>query len=459
MKTPPNNIEMERAVLGAILLDNEALGAALETLAGVEDFYKPAHRKIYECALALFEKGEPVDALTLGEELRKRGWLQEIGGVDYLGDVMDSTPTAASVRAHARVVAEKATPRRMITVAGQAVALASEAEGDAAEVVDRIEGMILAESQRRARGVARPLAQTLAPAMRLVEELYSNKRLVTGVGTGYRDLDSLTSGLQKSDLVVIAGRPSMGKTAFALNVAQNHTRENQGAVALIFSLEMSAQQLTLRLLTCEARVSSGKLRTGFLAKSDWPELAMAAGRLHELQIYIDDTAGATVMEMRGKARRLQAEKGRLDLVVVDYLQLMSSPGKTESRVQEISTITRQLKGLAKELNCPVIAVSQLSRKTEERQGAARRPVLSDLRESGSIEQDADLVLFVYREEYYQRDNPNVQGMAEIIIGKQRNGPLGTVKLAFLKDYTRFEDMANHPHPSSPVQGEAHGGAA
>ncbi|MDH5757472.1 MAG: replicative DNA helicase, partial [Nitrospinota bacterium] len=188
-------------------------------------------------------------------------------------------------------------------------------------------------------------------------------------------------------------------------------------------------------------------------------LAMAAGRLHELQIYIDDTAGATVMEMRGKARRLQAEKGRLDLVVVDYLQLMSSPGKTESRVQEISTITRQLKGLAKELNCPVIAVSQLSRKTEERQGAARRPVLSDLRESGSIEQDADLVLFVYREEYYQRDNPNVQGMAEIIIGKQRNGPLGTVKLAFLKDYTRFEDMANHPHPSSPVQGEAHGGAA
>ena len=441
LRTPPNNVEMERAILGAFLLDNEALPKAMEALSGPEDFYKPAHRKIYECGLQLFDKSEPVDVLTLAEMLRTKGWLDEVGGVEYLGDLLDSVPTSANVRVHARVVREKAVLRRMITVAGDAVTLAYEQEEEVDMVVDEIERMIMDISQKRSRGAFQEVGPILNKAMKNIEDLYENKRLVTGVTTGYKDLDEKTAGLQKSDLIIVAGRPSMGKTAFALNIVQNYTKEVEDAVACIFSLEMSAEQLVMRVLCSEARVSSNKVRTGYLSKSDWPKLTMAAGEMYKRSIHIDDTPGMTVMDMRGKARRLQAEKGRLDLIVVDYLQLMDSRGKVESRVQEVSGITRSLKMLAKELDVPVVVISQLSRKVEDRVGGQKRPQLSDLRESGSIEQDADVVLFVYREDYYTRDKPEIENTAEIIIGKQRNGPLGLIKLTFLKDYTRFEDFA------------------
>jgi replicative DNA helicase len=438
LRTPPSNVDMERAVLGAILLDNEALPKAMEALSGAEDFYRPAHRKVYECVLRLFEKSEPVDLLTLSEALRARGWLDEVGGTPYLAELMDSTFTSANVRVHARVVREKAVLRRLITVAGDAVTLAYEREDEVDAVVDEIERMILDVSQKRARGSFQEFGAALKNAMKMVESLYENKRLVTGVTTGYKDLDEKTAGFQKSDLIIIAGRPSMGKTAFALNIVQNFTKEVDDAVVAVFSLEMSAEQLVMRLLCSEARVSSTKVRTGYINRSEWSKLALAAGSMYKRQLHIDDTPGMTVLDMRGKARRLQAEKGRLDLVVIDYLQLMDSRGKVESRVQEVSSITRSLKQLAKELNVPVVVISQLSRKVEDRVGS-KRPQLSDLRESGSIEQDADLVLFVYREEYYSKDKPETHNTAEIIIGKQRNGPLDTIKLTFLKDYTRFED--------------------
>jgi len=441
LRTPPCNVEMERAVLGAILLDNDALPKALETLSGAEDFYRPAHRKIYECILRLFEKSEPVDLLTLSETLKGKGWLEDVGGTTYLAELLDSVFTPANVRVHARVVREKAVLRRLITVAGEAVTMAYDREDEVDAVVDEIERMILEVSQKRARGSFTAIGPALNSAMKTVEGRYENKNLITGVTTGYKYLDEKTAGLQKSDLVIIAGRPSMGKTAFALNIIQNYTSAVDEAVVAVFSLEMSAEQLVMRLLSSEARVDAQKMRTGFINKGEWSKLALAAGRMYKRQVHIDDTPAMTVMEMRGKARRLQAEKGRLDLVVIDYLQLMDSPAtkRAEGRVQEISSITRSLKQLAKELAVPVVVISQLSRKVEDRVGS-KRPQLSDLRESGSIEQDADLVLFVYREEYYAKDKPEAQNIAEIIIGKQRNGPLDTIKLSFLKEYTRFENF-------------------
>ena len=441
-RVPPHNVEVERAVLGAILLDNEALPKAMEVLAGADDFYKPAHRIIYEAMLDLFEKNEPVDLLTLTEALRVRKTLNEVGGTDYLAEMMDLVPTAANVRVHGKIVREKSVLRKLISVSGEAVAIAYEQAEDVDTVVDSIERMVLDISQQRSRGTFVQVKNILKNTMKTVEQLYDNKQLITGVATGYRDLDEKTAGLQKSDLVIVAGRPSMGKTAFAFNVIQNFTKLEEEAITAVFSLEMSAEQLVMRMLCSEAKVSASKLRTGHLAHSDWPKLTMAAGSLHKRNIYIDDSPAMTVLDIRGKARRLQAERGRLDLVVIDYLQLIDSRGKVESRVQEVSAITRSLKALAKELHVPVVAISQLSRRVEERTGAHKRPQLSDLRESGSIEQDADVVLFVYREEFYNPDNVETQGVAEIIIGKQRNGPLGTVRLTFLKDFTRFEDNAS-----------------
>lgn len=437
-RTPPQNVEMEQFVLGAMLLDSEALPKVIESITGPEDFYKPSHRKIYEAALELYERNEPVDIMTVSEALRKKGTFGEVG-IDYLAELMDMVPTAANVRAHARIVREKAVLRKLITVAGEVVTLAYEESEDVEALLDRVERMVLDISQQRVRKTLVPLRSVIKDSIKTVENLYSTKQLVTGVPTGYHDLDEKTAGFQPSDLIIIAGRPSMGKTAFAINIVQNMTAINEERVAAIFSLEMSAEQLALRLLCSEAKVSGQRLRTGYLAQSDWPKLTAAAGRLHKTRIYIDDSPGQTALDIRAKARRLQAELGRLDMVVIDYLQLMSSRGRVESRVLEVSEITRSLKQLAKELNTPVIAISQLSRKVEERKGGA--PQLSDLRESGSIEQDADVVLFVYREEVYQKDRPELQGQAEIIIGKQRNGPIGAVKLAFLKDFTRFEDMA------------------
>jgi len=438
-RVPPGNVEMERAILGAILLDNEALPKAIESLAGATDFYKPAHRKIFETMLDLFERNEPVDLMTLSEALRRRNWLDEVGGVEYLAEMIDLVPTSANVRVHCRVVREKAVLRSLISVAGEAVTMAYEQAEDVDILVDEIERMVLDISQKRSRGTFLQVRNILKDTMKTVESLYDNKQLVTGVPTGYKDLDEKTAGLQKSDLIIVAGRPSMGKTAFALNVVQNYTRLQEDGVVAVFSLEMSAEQLVQRVLCSEARVSSQKLRTGYLAQSDWPKLTLAAGALYKRRIYIDDTPGQTVLDIRGKARRLMAETGRLDLVVIDYLQLMDSRRRVDSRALEVSEITRSLKKLAKELHVPVIAISQLSRKVEDRTG--NRPQLSDLRESGSIEQDADVVLFLYREEFYQKDKPEAEGIAELIIGKQRNGPVGSIKLTFLKDFTRFEDFS------------------
>jgi replicative DNA helicase len=430
---------MEQFVLGAILLDREALPKVIEAITGSEDFYKPSHRKIYEAALDLYERNEPVDIMTVSEALRKKGTFGEVG-IEYLAELVDMVPTSANVAAHARIVKEKAVLRKLITVAGEVVTLAFEESEDVEALLDKVERMVLDISQQRVRKTLVPLRSVIMDSIKTVETLYQTKQLVTGAPTGYKDLDEKTAGLQPSDLIIIAGRPSMGKTAFAMNIVQNMTTINEESVAAIFSLEMSAEQLALRLLCAEAKVSGQRLRTGYLAQSDWPKLTAAAGRLHKTHIYIDDSAGQTALDIRAKARRLQAQLGRLDLVVIDYLQLMSSRGRVESRVLEVSEITRSLKQLAKELRTPIIAISQLSRKVEDRKGGA--PQLSDLRESGSIEQDADVVMFVYREEVYEKNKPELQGQAEIIIGKQRNGPIGSVKLAFLKDFTRFEDLAN-----------------
>ncbi|MBI5813997.1 MAG: replicative DNA helicase [Nitrospinae bacterium] len=437
-RIPPQNVEMEQAVLGAILLDNEALPKAIESLSGPDDFYKPSHRKIFEAMIELYEKSEPVDLMTLSEALRRKGWQEEIG-VEYLAELVEMVPTAANVKAHARLVREKAVLRKLITVAGEVVTLSYEDSEDVEGLLDKVEKMVLDISQQRVRKTLQPIKSIIKDSIKTVESLYASKQLVTGVPTGYKELDEKTAGLQKSDLIIVAGRPSMGKTAFAINVAQNMCSIEEERVAAIFSLEMSSEQLVLRMLCSEAKVSGHRLRTGYLAQSDWPKLTAAAGRLHKSNIYIDDTPGQTVLDIRAKARRLQAEAGRLDLVIIDYLQLMQSRGRVESRTLEVSEITRSLKNLAKELGVPVIAISQLSRKVEDR--TVKQPQLSDLRESGSIEQDADLVLFVYREEFYNKEKPDAQGVAEIVIGKQRNGPLGTVKLAFLKDFTRFEDLS------------------
>ncbi|VAX24719.1 Replicative DNA helicase (DnaB), partial [hydrothermal vent metagenome] len=351
----------------------------------------------------------------------------------------DIVPTAANIRVHAKVVREKAILRKLITVAGEVGSLAFEDSEDVETLLDRVEQMVLEISQERARTGWLPMKTVINNGMETVARLYDNKSLITGVTTGYKDLDEKTAGLQPSDLIIVAGRPSMGKTALAMNIVQNAASDNDEAVVAVFSLEMNAEQLALRMLCSEAKVSGNKMRTGFLAQSDWPKLSAAAGRLHAASIFIDDTAFQTALDIRAKARRLKNEHGRLDLIVVDYLQLMSARGRVESRTLEVSEITRSLKQLAKELHVPVIAISQLSRKVEDREG--KRPQLADLRESGSIEQDADVVMFVYREEFYDRDKPEAQGKAEIIIGKQRNGPTGVVKLAFLKDFTRFEDLA------------------
>ncbi len=438
-KVPPQNLELEQFILGAILLDNEALPKAIEGLSGSVDFYKPAHRKIFEAILDLYERNEPADLMTLSEALRKRGALEDVGGVDYLADLVDMIPTAANIRAHCKIVREKAILRKLITVASEVGALAFEDMEEVESLLDRVERMILEISQDRSKKAFSAVKSILKGSMETVERLYNKKQLVTGAPTGYKGLDEKTAGLQPSDLVIVAGRPSMGKTAFALNIAQNLTSIESERVVAVFSLEMSSEQLVLRMLCSEARVSGHKIRTGYLAQSDWPKLTAAAGRLHDSNIFIDDSPGQSALDIRAKSRRLRVEQGRLDLIIVDYLQLMSSRHRVESRVQEVSEITRSLKQLAKELKTPVIAISQLSRKAEERQD--KRPQLADLRESGSIEQDADLVIFVYREEFYNPEKPESQGKADIIIGKQRNGPLGTLPLAFLKDFTRFEDLS------------------
>jgi len=436
-KVPPQNLEAEQSILGSILLENNAINSVLEVLTK-GDFYNETHRKIFGVMVELSERNEPVDLITLSNALRNKNMLDTIGGTAYLASLVDNVPSAANVANYARIVKEKAILRGLIGSATEIITSCYETGTDVDQVLDQAEHSIFEISENKVRPSFYPIREIVKDSFRSIEDLYARKELITGVPTGFEKIDDLTSGLQNSDLIIIAGRPSMGKTAFALNIAQFAALEGQTPVA-IFSLEMSKEQLAFRLLASEAKVDSQRLRKGFLGETDWPKLTTAAGRLSEAPLFIDDTPAITVLEMKAKSRRLKADTG-LGLIVVDYIQLMRSSGFRDSREQEISEISRSLKALAKELKVPVIALSQLNRKVEDRTN--RRPQMADLRESGAIEQDADVIAFIYRDEVYNKseDNPE-KGVAEIIIGKQRNGPTGTVKLAFLEKFTSFENLA------------------
>ncbi|MBN1474076.1 MAG: replicative DNA helicase [Syntrophaceae bacterium] len=436
-KVPPQNIEAEQSILGGILLENSAINSALEFISK-NDFYSEAHRKIFSVIVELSEKNEPVDIITLSNALKDKNMLDSVGGSAYIASLVDNVPSAANVANYAKIVKEKAILRGLIGSATDIINSCYGAGSDVDEVLDKAEHSIFEISENKVRPSFFPIREIVKDSFRSIEELFTRKDLITGVPTGFEKIDDLTSGLQKSELIIIAGRPSMGKTAFALNIAQYAALEGQTPAA-IFSLEMSKEQLAFRLLASDAKVDSQRLRKGFLGEMDWPKLTTAAGRLSDAPIFIDDTAAITVLEMKAKSRRLKADQG-LGLIIVDYIQLMRSGSYRESREQEISEISRSLKALAKELNVPVVALSQLNRKVEDRTN--RRPQMADLRESGAIEQDADVIAFIYRDEVYNKsdDNPE-KGIAEIIIAKQRNGPTGTVKLAFLEKFTAFENLA------------------
>jgi replicative DNA helicase len=437
-KVPPQSLEAEMAVLAAMMLDKHAVNMVVQ-LTTPDDFYKPANQKICSAVFRLFEKGEAVDLVTLSEELGRKGDLEKVGGEIYLAELLDSSVTAAHVEYHAQIVREKALLRRMISAAREIAEEAFDSPEDVSSFLDRAEHRMFEISESGPRTGFVAIKDLLTDSFEKIEELYHNKRLITGVPSGFIDLDTLTSGFQRSEFIVIAARPSMGKTAFTLNVAEHVAIEQKLPVAF-FSLEMSKESLVHRLLASEARVDGNRLRTGFLKESEWPRLTTAAGRLGDAELYIDDTAGMTALEVRAKSRRLMVETdGRLAMVVIDYMQLNRGHGRTENRQQEISNISRSLKALAKELRIPVVALSQLKRPTDMKEGV-RRPMLSDLRESGAIEQDADVVVFINRPEVYGQ-TPENEGLAEIIIGKQRNGPIGMVSLAFHKSFTRFENLS------------------
>jgi replicative DNA helicase len=434
----PHNLEAERCVLGAILLDNEAFNRAAELL-DARDFFRDAHRRIFDKMVALTERGQAIDVVTLKDELLRSGELDEVGGPAYIASLVDGVPRSANVESYARIVKEKSTLRSLIHSANRIAAQAYEADRDAELLLDEAERAIFEIAEHRIREGFVPLRDLVQSSFSTIERLHERKGLVTGVPTGFKDLDDLTSGFQPSDLVIIAARPSMGKTSLVLNIAA-HAGVREGLTVGIFSLEMAKEQLFLRMLTSEARIDAHRFRTGLLSERDYGRLSAALGTLAEAPVYIDDTAALGVLEMRAKARRLMAEHG-LHLLIVDYIQLMQGRGRFENRQQELASISRALKQLAKELHVPIVALSQLSRAPEAR--ADRRPQLADLRESGALEQDADLVLFIYRAELYDKEEtrPEDQGVAEIIIGKQRNGPTGTVRLTFIKEYTRFENLA------------------
>jgi replicative DNA helicase len=438
-RTLPHNLEAERSVLGAILINNQAFNQAAEVL-DAEDFFRDAHRRIFEKMVTLTDRSDPVDLVTLKDELIRAGELEDVGGPAYISALTDGVPRSANVEHYARIVKEKSTLRRLIQSANDVLGRAYDAEEDADLLLDEAERSIFQIAEHRLRSGFVRVSELVDSGYQLIEQLQQHRGLVTGVPTGFVDLDEMTSGFQKSDLIIVAARPSMGKTSFVLNIAL-HCGVEAGKTVGIFSLEMSKEQLFLRMLTSEARVDAHRFRGGFLGEQDYARLVEAFGRLHDARVFIDDTPSAGILEMRAKARRLKLEHG-LDMLVIDYLQLMQGRGRFDNRQQELASISRSLKILAKELGIPIVALSQLSRATESR--GDHRPQLSDLRESGALEQDADVVLFIFREDMYAVDgerNPEAEGTAEIIVGKQRNGPTGAVRLAFLKQYTRFENLA------------------
>jgi replicative DNA helicase len=433
-KVPPQNLEAESSVLGGILLENDAINRVLEILTP-EDFYRESHRKIFRAMIELADRNEPVDLITLSDFLKGKGDLEAVGGSSYLASIAGLVPTAANIAYYARIVRERAILRHLISAATEIASRGFEEQGNVEEFLDTAEKAIFDISEKRIKSSFVMVGDMIKDSIKMVEKLYERKEMVTGVPTGFKDLDELTAGLQPSELIVVAGRPSMGKTAVCLNIATQAAFAGVGVA--IFSLEMAKEQLVLRMLCSEARVDNSKIRSGYLAEREFPKLVMAAGRLADAPIYIDDTPAISVLELRAKARRLVRDKGKkVGLIIVDYLQLMRGMGGAGNREQEISEISGSLKGLAKELHIPVIAISQLNRQVENRKPP--KPILADLRESGAIEQDADVIAFIFREVVY--DDKADERVAEVIVAKQRNGPIGTVRLAFFKEYTRFEDL-------------------
>lgn len=438
-KIPPQNLEAERSVLGAMLIEKEAIAKAIDFLRE-GSFYSETHQKIFQAIIDIYDKNKAVDFVTVAEELKKAKLLKEVGGATYLSNLIDSVATAANVEYYAKIVQEKAVLRNLIRVATQIVTDSYTDTKDVSEILDQAERAIFGITQSKVQTGFIPVSEMVHGSIETIESLYKKKEKVPGVPSGFIDLDRKTGGFYASNLIVVAGRPSMGKTSFCLSVARN-VGVNESLPVAIFSLEMSREELVLRLLCSMARVSVHKVRTGFIDKKDWTPLTNAASVLSNVPIFIDDSPAISVLEMKARTRRLQSERG-LSLIIIDYLQLMPGrTGRSEYRQQDISEITRSLKSMAKELKVPVIAISQLSRETEKR--TSKRPQLSDLRESGAIEQDADLVAFIYREDYYDAKNA-LPGVTEIIIGKQRNGPTGSVKLKFLNEYTSFENLTKQP---------------
>jgi len=435
VRIPPQNIEAEKSVLGSMLIDEEAIGIAIEILDEAW-FYEESHRKIYRSILDLYNSHKNVDLITITDKLRNDGYLEEIGGVTYISTIIDFVPSSANVEHYAHIVKEKGILRKLISSANQIIMQSFETKERVEDVVDQAEKLIFEVAELKHKHQTIDIKDLVRASIENLDQLYRRKEHITGIATGFEKIDHMTSGLQRADLIIVAGRPSMGKSALAVSIAENASILFKKAVA-IFSLEMSKEQLVQRMLCSQARVDAHKVRSGFLSPSDWPKLTAAAGRLSESKIYIDDTPAISALELRAKARRLKANMG-IDLIVLDYLQLMRGTNKADSRQQEISDISRSLKALARELNLPIIGLSQLSRAVESRQD--HKPQLSDLRESGAIEQDADVVLLLMREEYYNPTEEN-KGVADLIIAKQRNGPVGTVKLSFIKEYMRFENLA------------------
>ena len=441
-RIPPQNVEAEQSVLGTILLADHSLSSVLELLIS-DDFYKDNHKLIFEAMIVLFEKNEPQDIITVSNHLKNQNCLEEAGGVEYLATLTSIVPVTSNLTYYAKIIRQKAVLRNLISVNPEIASRCYEEQGEIDTLVDEAEQAIFEIARSKSNQSFTPLKRIIPGAFETVEQLYKRKELITGVPTGFTEIDKMTAGLQPSDLIILAGRPSMGKTAFAMNIAQNVALLDKTGVA-IFSLEMSKEQLAMRLLCSAGHIDSQRVRTGKLHNEDWPKLTRAVGMLTEAPMYIDDTPAISVLEMRAKVRRLAAQHP-LGMIIVDYLQLMRGRNSTENRTQEISEISRSLKAMAKELNVPVIALSQLNRSLESR--TDKRPMMSDLRESGAIEQDADVICFIYRDDVYNKaeDNPNI-GVAEIIIGKQRNGPTGTVKLTFIKEFTMFENLSSYDEP-------------